>query len=173
MKIIAPLAIAASLALQCPAAASGTYGPSIVELAQGSNDHTTLVAAVKAAGLVDTLNSPGPFTVFAPTDAAFAALPEGTVSTLLKPENKEALQTVLLYHVVPGKVTAAQLSTAIEEGNGSAVLKTVQGQDITATFSGKNIVLTDARGGNATVIAADLKAKNGVVHATNAVSMPE
>ncbi len=144
----------------------------IVENAVNSRDHTTLVAAVKAAGLVDTLTGEGPFTVFAPVNAAFNRLPAGTVETLLKPENKAMLQSVLTYHVVPGKLTAADLMSRIRAGGGSARLTTAQGGMLTARMSGRNIVLTDAKGGTATVIQGDVMQSNGVIHVTNAVSLP-
>ncbi len=144
----------------------------IVEGAMASPQHKTLVAAAKAAGLVDTLNSAGPFTVFAPTDAAFAKLPAGTVETLLKPENKARLAAVLTYHVVPGKVTAAALTEQIRAGGGKAVLTTVQGATLTATVSGGKVMLRDGAGGSATVIAADVMQSNGVIHVTDAVSIP-
>jgi uncharacterized surface protein with fasciclin (FAS1) repeats len=144
----------------------------IVENAVNSRDHTTLVAAVKAAGLVDTLMGAGPFTVFAPVNAAFDRLPAGTVQTLLRPENKAMLQSVLTYHVVPGRMTAANLMSAIRAGGGSARLTTVQGGTLTARMSGRNIVLTDAKGGTSTVIQGDVMQSNGVIHVTNAVSLP-
>ena len=144
----------------------------IVENAVNSRDHTTLVAAVKAAGLVDTLMGAGPFTVFAPVNAAFDRLPAGTVQTLLRPENKGMLQSVLTYHVVPGRMTAANLMSAIRAGGGSARLTTVQGGTLTARMSGRNIVLTDAKGGTSTVIQGDVMQSNGVIHVTNAVSLP-
>lgn len=144
----------------------------IVENAVNSADHTTLVAAVKAAGLVDTLNGPGPFTVFAPTNAAFEKLPAGTVETLLKPENKDTLVKVLTYHVVPGRVTAAQLIAKIKAGRGKAELTTVEGGKLTARLVGGKVVLTDAKGGTATVTQADVIQKNGVIHVTDAVSLP-
>ena len=144
----------------------------IVENAVNSRDHTTLVAAVKAAGLVDTLASPGPFTVFAPVNAAFDRLPAGTVATLLRPENKAMLQSVLTYHVVPGRFTAADLMSQIRAGGGSARLTTAQGGMLTARISGRNIVLTDAKGGTSTVIQGDVMQSNGVIHVTNAVSLP-
>lgn len=144
----------------------------IIENAVNSRDHTTLVAAVKAAGLVDTLSGPGPFTVFAPTNAAFARLPAGTVEAVLRPENRSMLQSVLTYHVVPGRVTAADLMARIRAGGGTARLTTVQGGTLTARMSGNNIVLVDARGGMAAVTQADVMQSNGVIHVTNAVSMP-
>ena len=144
----------------------------IVQNAVNSRDHTTLVAAVQAAGLVDTLSGAGPFTVFAPTNAAFTALPAGTVETLLRPENRAQLTAVLTYHVVAGRMTAADLTRAIRAGRGTARLTTVQGGVLTARMRGRSIVLTDARGGMATVTQADVMQSNGVIHVTNAVSLP-
>ena len=144
----------------------------IVENAANSPIHKTLVAAVKAAGLVDTLNSPGPFTVFAPTDDAFAKLPAGTVETLVKPENKATLVKILTYHVVAGKVSAKELEKMIKKGGGKATLKTVQGEDLIATTSGGKIMLTDAKGGTATVTTADVFQSNGVIHVIDTVLMP-
>jgi uncharacterized surface protein with fasciclin (FAS1) repeats len=144
----------------------------IVENAANSPIHKTLVAAVKAAGLVDTLNSPGPFTVFAPTDDAFAKLPPGTVETLIKPENKDTLVKILTYHVVAGKVSAKELEKMIKKGGGKATLKTVQGEDLIATTSGGKIMLTDAKGGMATVTTADVFQSNGVIHVIDTVLMP-
>jgi uncharacterized surface protein with fasciclin (FAS1) repeats len=144
----------------------------IVENAVNSKDHTTLVAAVKAAGLVDTLASKGPFTVFAPTDAAFAKLPAGTVDTLLQPANRETLKAVLTYHVVSGKVSAGDLIAKINAGGGSAMLTTVQGGMLTARLDGGKVVIVDAKGGAATVTAADLTQSNGIIHVTDAVSIP-
>src|ERR1700733_11102176 len=122
----------------------------IVQNAVNSPIHTTLVAAVKAGGLVDTLNSPGPFTVFAPTNDAFAKLPAGTVDTLVKPENKATLDKILTYHVVAGRISSKQLAAMIKKGGGKATLKTVQGEDLVASMSGGKIMLTDAKGGMAT-----------------------
>lgn len=144
----------------------------IVQNAVNSRDHTTLVAAVQAAGLVDTLSGPGPFTVFAPTNAAFARLPAGTVETLLRPENRAQLTAVLTYHVVAGRHTAADLMRMVRAGRGSARLTTVQGGVLTARMQGRSIVLTDANGGRATVTQADVLQSNGVIHVTNAVSLP-
>lgn len=149
-------------------AASGT----IVDVASGSPDHTTLVTAVQAAGLVDTLNAAGPFTVFAPTNAAFDKLPAGTVDGLLKPEAKEDLSGVLTYHVVSGNVDAATLTQQIEAGGGSATLTTVQGGTLTARADGGTVTLTDAKGNTATVTTADLKGSNGVIHVIDTVLMP-
>ena len=144
----------------------------IIDNAVNSKDHTTLVAAVKAAGLVDTLKGSGPFTVFAPTNEAFAALPAGTVDTLLKPENKPMLTKVLTYHVVPGRVTAAALGQMIEAGKGKAVLKTVEGDSLTASMSGKAVVITDAKGGKAMVTIPDVLQSNGVIHVVDHVLLP-
>lgn len=144
----------------------------IVENAMNSPIHTTLVAAVKAAGLVDTLNGPGPFTVFAPTNAAFDKLPAGTVDNLVKPENNATLVKILTYHVVPGRVSSKDLMKMIKKGHGKAMLKTVQGEDLTASMSGGHIVLTDAKGGTATVTTADVFQSNGVIHVINTVLMP-
>ncbi len=144
----------------------------IVENAVNSKDHTTLVAAVKAAGLVDALSSAGPFTVFAPTNAAFAKLPAGTVETLVKPENKGTLTSILTYHVVPGKVAAGELIEMIKAGGGKAELKTLNSGILTARVVGGKVVLTDAAGGQATVTQADVFQSNGVIHVTDTVSLP-
>lgn len=144
----------------------------IVENAVNSKDHTTLVAAVKAAGLVETLSGPGPFTVFAPTNEAFNALPAGTVESLVKPENKEALTKILTYHVVAGRMTAADLMKAIKAGGGKASLTTVQGEKLTAMMKGKTIELKDEKGGVARVTIADVMQSNGVIHVINKVLMP-
>ena len=144
----------------------------IVQTAMSTGVHNTLVAAVKAAGLVDTLSSPGPFTVFAPTDTAFAKLPEGTVATLVKPENKGTLTTILTYHVVSGRVSANDLIGLIGQGGGMAELTTLSGGKLTARVVGGRVVVTDAKGGTATVTQADVFQSNGVIHVTDAVSMP-
>jgi uncharacterized surface protein with fasciclin (FAS1) repeats len=144
----------------------------IVENASNSKDHTTLVAAVKAAGLAETLSSPGPFTVFAPTNAAFEKLPEGTVDTLLKAENKDMLKGILTYHVVAGSMDAKAVAAAIKEGGGKATLKTVNGEELTASMDGDKVVITDAKGGKATVTTADVYQSNGVIHVIDAVLMP-
>ena len=144
----------------------------IVANAMNSADHTTLVAAVKAAGLVDTLNSKGPFTVFAPTNDAFAQLPAGTVDTLLKPENKAMLTKVLTYHVVSGKYDSKTLAKLIKKGHGKTWLKTVSGGTLIAMMDGGNIVLRDEKGGTATVTVGDVYQSNGVIHVVNAVLMP-
>ena len=145
----------------------------IIDNAVNSKDHTTLVAAVKAAGLVETLKGPGPFTVFAPTNAAFAALPAGTVDTLLKPENKPALTKVLTYHVVAGKMDAATLSKAIMAGGGKATLKTVSGGTLTAMSSGGVVMVMDESGGTANVTIADVIQSNGVIHVVDKVLLPK
>ncbi len=144
----------------------------IIDNAVNSADHTTLVAAVKAGGLVDTLKGKGPFTVFAPTNEAFAKLPAGTVDTLLKPENKKQLDQVLTYHVVAGKVDSAALAKKIKAGHGKATLKTVEGGTLTATMDGSDIVLTDAKGGTAKVTIADVYQSNGVIHVVDSVLLP-
>ncbi len=183
-KNFAGLALAAALmAGSSPVFAGATNYPmvggaamyptkTIVENAVNSADHTTLVTAVKAAGLVDTLNSAGPFTVFAPTNAAFAKLPSGTVDTLLKPENKPTLAKILTYHVVSGRVTAADLVGMISAGGGKTELTTVAGGRLTASLSGTSVILTDEKGGRATVTKADVMQSNGVIHVTDAVSLP-
>jgi len=144
----------------------------IIDNAVNSKDHTTLVAAVKAAGLVDTLKGPGPFTVFAPTNEAFAKLPAGTVETLLKPENKEMLTKILTYHVVAGRISAADLKKQIMEGHGQAMLKTVSGGTLIATLQGSSIVLRDEKGGMSTVTIPNVFQSNGVIHVVDAVVLP-
>lgn len=145
----------------------------IVENAVNSKDHTTLVAAVKAAELVDVLQSEGPFTVFAPTNAAFDKLPMGTLDTLLKPENKEQLQTVLKYHVVAGKWNAKEILTLIEKGDGKAVINTVSGGTLTAWKKGKDVYVTDENGNSAKVTIADVNQSNGVIHVIDTVLLPK
>lgn len=145
----------------------------IVENAVNSKDHTTLVAAVKAADLVETLQSKGPFTVFAPTNVAFDKLPKGTVETLLKPENKKMLQSILTYHVVAGKMNAKDIAAAIKNGNGKAMLKTVQGGTLTAWMMGKDLYITDENGNKAKVTIADVNQSNGVIHVVDAVVTPK
>lgn len=145
----------------------------IIENAVNSKDHTTLVAAVKAAGLVETLSSAGPFTVFAPTNKAFNKLPAGTVETLLKPENKGTLTTILTYHVVAGKMSASDIVAAIKAGNGKATMKTVQGGTLTASLKGKSVILTDEKGGMSKVTIANVNQSNGVIHVIDTVLMPK
>ena len=144
----------------------------IVENAVNSADHTTLVAAVKAAGLVDTLTSAGPFTVFAPTNAAFGKLPAGTVETLLKPENKAMLTKILTYHVVAGKMSSGDVKKAIKMGGGKATLKTVAGGNLMAMLDGNMIVLTDEKGGMSKVTQANVFQSNGVIHVVESVVLP-
>ena len=144
----------------------------IIDNAVNSKDHTTLVAAVKAAGLVDTLKGSGAFTVFAPTNAAFAKLPAGTVDTLLKPENKADLTKILTYHVVPGKLNAADLIAQAKANGGKAMLTTVQGEPLTAWVEGNSVYLTDAKGGKSMVTIADVNQSNGVIHVIDTVLMP-
>lgn len=144
----------------------------IVENAVNSKDHTTLVAAVKAAGLVDTLEGAGPFTVFAPTNEAFAKLPAGTVDTLVKPENKDKLTAILTYHVVAGRLTASDLMKMVKAGGGTAELKTVEGEPLTVTMKGKGLDVTDAKGDVARVTIANVMQSNGVIHVINTVMLP-
>lgn len=145
----------------------------IVDNAVNSKDHTTLVEAVKAAGLVETLKSTGPFTVFAPTNAAFDKLPAGTVATLVKPENKATLTKILTYHVVAGKLDSKAIAAAIKAGGGKAELTTVQGEKLSAKMDGKKLILTDAKGGTSTVTIANVYQKNGVIHVIDTVLMPK
>ena len=170
----------ASVAQAATAAASVMVGGApmlptkdIIDNAVNSKDHTTLVAAVKAAGLVETLKGAGPFTVFAPTNAAFAALPAGTVDTLLKPENKATLSGILTYHVVAGKVDAAALTKMIADGKGTASLKTVAGGTLTAKTAGGKVMIMDEKGGSATVTIADAYQSNGVIHVVDKVLLPK
>jgi uncharacterized surface protein with fasciclin (FAS1) repeats len=144
----------------------------IIDNAVNSKDHTTLVAAVKAAGLVDTLKGKGPFTVFAPTNSAFDALPAGTVDTLLKPENKPMLTKVLTYHVVAGKMDSKAIMKAIKKGKGKAMFKTVAGGTLTAMMDGSTLVLTDEKGGKSMVTIADVRQSNGVIHVVDTILMP-
>ena len=175
---LAALAGTASLAALAPAALANHHGShmaaaaTVVDIAVGSPDHKTLVAAVQAAGLVETLQGIGPFTVFAPTDAAFAKLPAGTVESLVQPQNKPVLTKVLTYHVVAGKVTSTQLLAMIKKGKGKAVITTLSGDKLTARLHGKSIMITDGQGRKAMVTAANLKARNGVVHVVDGVFLP-
>ena len=184
---IACLAAALTLAapafvLSLPAAAQETTktvggapmypSKTIVENAVNSKDHTTLVAAVKAAGLAETLQGKGPFTVFAPTNAAFAKLPNGTVDTLLKPESKGMLTTVLTYHVVPGKLSAQDLMAQAKQGGGMATLKTVAGETLTLMASGNTLTIKDKKGGTSKVTVSDVMQSNGVIHVVDTVLLP-
>ena len=145
----------------------------IIQNAVNSKDHTTLVAAVKAAGLVDTLQGPGPFTVFAPTNGAFGKLPAGTVETLVKPENKATLTKILTYHVVPGRMTAVNLMKAVKDGGGWAKLKTVEGEELIVKQDGPGkLWITDAKGNTSMVTIADVLQSNGVIHVIDAVLLP-
>ena len=144
----------------------------IVENAVNSKVHTTLVAAVKAAGLVDTLSSPGPFTVFAPTNAAFAKLPKGTVETLVKPENKATLVKILTYHVVPGTYTSSDLVALAKKGGGQAELKTVQGESLAVLSKGRSLYVADTKGNTARITVANVIQSNGVIHVIDKVEMP-
>lgn len=145
----------------------------IIENASQSKDHTTLVAAVKAAGLVDTLEGKGPFTVFAPTNEAFDKLPKGTVDSLLKPDMKDTLTKVLTYHVVAGDLDSRAIAKMIQDGHGKAMLTTVEGEPLTASMKGSRLVLTDAKGGTATVTIPDVHQSNGVIHVIDTVLMPK
>jgi uncharacterized surface protein with fasciclin (FAS1) repeats len=174
--------VVAALALALPALANTVMvggqpmypNKTIVENAVNSADHTTLVAAVKAANLVDTLQGPGPFTVFAPVNSAFAALPAGTVDTLLKPENKDMLVKVLTYHVVPGRITHDDLKAWIKKGGGMAELKTVSGGTLTAMWNGpSNIVIKDEKGDVADITVYDVLQSNGVIHSIDKVLLPK
>ncbi|SFW41708.1 fasciclin domain-containing protein [Luteibacter sp. UNCMF366Tsu5.1] len=172
---LSPVALAGSMSAPASVMVGGAAmypTKNIVQNAVNSKDHTTLVAAVKAAGLVDTLSGPGPFTVFAPTNEAFAALPAGTVDTLLKPENKADLTKILTYHVVSGRVTAKDLLAKIAAGGGSAELKTVQGESLTARKDANGVAITDAKGNVAHVTIADVLQSNGVIHVVDKVLMP-
>ncbi len=173
-------AIAATTGLAAVATAPATahkrtsqaQAPDIVQTAVSTGVHTTLVAAVQAADLVDTLQSPGPFTVFAPTDTAFAKLPDGTVATLVKPENKGMLTGILTYHAVAGRVTSSDLVKLIRKHGGEASIKTVAGGKLTARLSGDNIIITDAKGRATAVTQADVNTSNGVIHVTDGVFLP-
>jgi len=169
----APAAFAqmSGMDMQDPMVGGAAMYPSktIVENAVNSKDHTTLVAAVKAAGLVDTLSGPGPFTVFAPTNEAFAKLPAGTVDTLVKPENKATLTKILTYHVVSGRYTAADLMKLAKTGG---TLTTVQGEPLMVSVKGHHVILTDAKGGMSTVTIANVYQSNGVIHVVDTVLMP-
>jgi uncharacterized surface protein with fasciclin (FAS1) repeats len=172
LAVLAVASLAASSAFAGSYSAAKQAAGTIVDGAVASADHGTLVAAVKAAGLVDTLQGDGPFTVFAPTDAAFAKLPAGTVDTLLRPENKADLTRVLTYHVVAGEVGSADLVEKIRAAGGSATLRTVAGADLTAKLDAGKVVLVDEKGGSATVTVADLDQSNGVIHVIDAVVLP-
>jgi uncharacterized surface protein with fasciclin (FAS1) repeats len=173
LAVMLGLSAASSFAQVMVGGAPMLASKDIIDNAVNSKDHTTLVAAVKAAGLVDTLKSAGPFTVFAPTNAAFAALPAGTVDTLLKPENKGMLTGILTYHVVAGKMDAAALTKAIADGGGKATLKTVAGGNLTAMAAKGGVTITDEKGGTAKVTIADVYQSNGVIHVVDKVLLPK
>lgn len=174
MKLLKTFTIAAFAATSIASSAfAAGHSKTIVETAIASPDHTTLVAAVKAADLVETLSGDGPFTVFAPVDSGFAALPEGTVETLLKPENKAMLQKVLTAHVVAGKVMAADLVGKIKKHGGYLNIKTVSGDVITARVDGKGVYIFDESGGVSRVTAADVEGSNGVIHVVSKVLVPK
>jgi uncharacterized surface protein with fasciclin (FAS1) repeats len=179
-------ALAAGVALAAPIVVAPAYSAmtvmvggapmyasrNIIENAVNSKDHTTLVAAVKAAGLVETLEGAGPFTVFAPTNRAFAALPAGTVETLLKPENKDKLTSILTYHVVPGRFTEADINAKIKEGGGKAMLKTVEGEELTFARGAGHLWVIDAKGDKAEVTIPNVMQSNGVIQVINKVLLP-
>ena len=169
-SLLTALALTAGLAV--PALAGIMASQNVVENAAASKDHTTLVAAVQAAGLAETLSGAGPFTVFAPTNDAFGKLPAGTVDTLLKPESKDQLTGILTYHVVSGKVMAADVLDAIKKGNGKFEAKTVQGGTLTFTADDSGVTITDAKGGKSNVTTADIDSSNGVIHVVDSVLMP-
>jgi uncharacterized surface protein with fasciclin (FAS1) repeats len=179
--LLAALAVA-SIAVSFQSSAQGTKTvggapmyptKDIIDNAVNSKDHTTLVAAVKAAGLVETLKGAGPFTVFAPTNAAFEKLPAGTVETLLKPENKGTLTTILTYHVVPGKMSSKDIAKAIKKGGGKTAFTTVSGGKLWAWMEGDKLALKDEKGNTSTVTIADVFQKNGVIHVIDTVLMPK
>jgi uncharacterized surface protein with fasciclin (FAS1) repeats len=173
-SVLALAAASVALAAKNPMVGGKEMFPNkdIIDNAVNSADHTTLVAAVKAAGLVDTLKGPGPFTVFAPTNAAFAKLPAGTVDTLLKPENKATLTKILTYHVVAGQWSSADIKKMIKDGHGKAELKTVSGGTLTAMMQGSMIVLKDDKGGMSTVTQSNVFQSNGVIHVVDSVLLP-
>jgi uncharacterized surface protein with fasciclin (FAS1) repeats len=173
--------VAVVLAVSLPALAEKTVevggaamypSKNIVENAVNSKVHTTLVAAVKAAGLVDTLMSPGPFTVFAPVNSAFDKLPAGTVESLLKPENKATLTSVLTYHVVHGKLSADDLKAKVKAGGGKATLKTVEGENLTVSVAGRKLEISDAKGDTSIITIPDVNQSNGVIHVVDTVLLP-
>jgi uncharacterized surface protein with fasciclin (FAS1) repeats len=177
LSLLALVSLVSSTALaQKPVTVGGAPmfpNKNIIENAVNSKDHTTLVAAVKAAGLVETLQGSGPFTVFAPVNSAFDALPAGTVDTLLKPENKGTLTSVLTYHVVAARLNSKALERMIKQGGGRAILKTVQGGELTATMSGGGINITDAKGNMARITITNVNQSNGVIHVVDRVLLPQ
>ncbi len=174
MTLVLTASIASPVFAQVMVGGAAMYAnKDIIDNAVNSKEHTTLVAAVKAASLVDTLKGPGPFTVFAPVNAAFAALPAGTVDTLLKPENKPVLTKVLTFHVVPGRLNAAALSKMVTDHNGSAMLKTVEGEALTVTMVAGVLTVTDSKGDMAHVTTPDVFQSNGVIHVVDRVLLPK
>ena len=178
-KIMLSAGAAFALVLSTGASANPMVGgapmystKNIVQNAVNSKDHTTLVAAVKAADLVDTLSGKGPFTVFAPTNAAFARLPAGTVDTLVKPENKATLTKILTYHVVPGRITAGQIASMAARNHGTAMLKTVEGEELKFVKGGRGWLVVDAKGGKARITVPNVMQSNGVIHVIDSVLMP-
>jgi uncharacterized surface protein with fasciclin (FAS1) repeats len=165
--------LALMLAMALISMSSFAQTKNIVETVSGSKDHSTLLTAVKAADLVETLQGAGPFTLFAPTNAAFGKLPPGTVESLIKPENKEILGGILSYHAVAGKLVAADILAKIKAGNGTAVLTTLSGGILKATLKGSSVVLMDEKGGMSTVTMADMNQSNGVIHVVDTVLMPK
>src|SRR6516165_8003659 len=179
LQLLGAAWVATEIAIATPSSAEVMVGgapmyasKTIVENAIHSKDHTTLVAAVKAAGLVDTLQGPGPFTVFAPTNGAFAKLPKGTVDSLLKPQMKEKLTAVLTYHVVPGRLSAKDLWEASNKGGGTAKFKTVEGEELTVEFKGQTLTIRDATGNASRVTIQNVFQSNGVIHVIDSVLMP-
>ncbi|WP_209346927.1 fasciclin domain-containing protein [Pontixanthobacter sp. CEM42] len=178
LGLAATAAIASGAVLTAVPATAGHHKtaaktqPNIVQTAMSTGVHETLVAAVKAAGLVETLSGPGPFTIFAPTDTAFAKLPDGTIATLVKPENKGQLTGILTYHAVAGNVSAADLVALINKHGGSATVTTLSGGKLTARLSGDTVVITDAAGRATAVTQTDVKTSNGVIHVTDGVFLP-
>jgi uncharacterized surface protein with fasciclin (FAS1) repeats len=173
-KLILSLSVIAMIAFtSCKNNETKDEQQTIVEIAVGNENFSTLVAALKAADLVETLSSEGPFTVFAPTNDAFGKLPEGTVPTLVEPENKEMLTGILTYHVVSGEFMAADVVNAINDNGGSFTIPTVQGEELIATLEGESLILTDANGNKSAVVLADVDASNGVIHAVSSVLMPK
>ncbi len=173
MILLSALALTLALTQPLPAQHAGGADKDIVEVAMSSENHTTLVAAIKAADLVGALQGEGPFTVFAPTNEAFAKLPKGTLTTLLKPENKEQLAGILTYHVVPAKLMSGDVVKAVQAGNGSATVKTLAGGQLTVTSQNGDVYLTDENGNKSKVTAVDLEASNGVIHVINSVVLPK
>ncbi|MBB6104274.1 putative surface protein with fasciclin (FAS1) repeats [Paraburkholderia bannensis] len=175
LATVAPVAVAGSMSTEDSVEVGGAAmypSKNIIQNAVNSKDHTTLVAAVKAAGLVNTLSGAGPFTVFAPTNEAFGALPAGTVDTLLRPQNKDTLVKVLTYHVVPGRLTAHDLAMAVQNGGGRASLKTVEGDSLVVSRDGEGWAITDDKGDVAHVTIGDVMQSNGVIHVVDKVLMP-